>query len=158
MSCPRAGTMFAEYIRLLVSRLGLPSEYDYWLAEYSPNIPLKSITTSDGKLTLSTESNFKEEVRCRCRFSAEVQCMHFLGFDEKLYIGFSVLESKRWYLLSLSLSHSISQFTLSLSWNWMKSIGQHSLNISQMIFYPLDQNLARGENSEQKKAGFRWWC
>ena len=38
--------MFAEYIRLLVSRLGLPSEYDYWLAEYSPNIPLKSITTS----------------------------------------------------------------------------------------------------------------
>ena len=28
------------------SRLGLPSEYDYWLAEYSPIIPQKSITTS----------------------------------------------------------------------------------------------------------------
>ena len=28
-----------------MSRLGLPSEYDYWLREYSPNIPLKSITT-----------------------------------------------------------------------------------------------------------------
>ena len=24
-------SMFAEYIRLTVSRLGLPSEYDYWL-------------------------------------------------------------------------------------------------------------------------------
>ena len=34
----------SEYIRLLVSRLGLPSEYDYWLREYSLNIPLKSIT------------------------------------------------------------------------------------------------------------------
>ena len=29
-----------------MSRLGLPSEYDYWLAEYSPNIPQKSITTN----------------------------------------------------------------------------------------------------------------
>ena len=29
-----------------MSRLGLPSEYDYWLAEYSPIIPQKSITTS----------------------------------------------------------------------------------------------------------------
>ena len=36
----------SEYIRILVSSLGLPSEYDYWLREYSPNIPLKSITTS----------------------------------------------------------------------------------------------------------------
>ena len=36
--------MFAEYIRLIVSRLGLPSEYDYWLAEYSPIIPQESIT------------------------------------------------------------------------------------------------------------------
>ena len=26
--------------------MGLPSEYDYWLREYSPNIPLKSITTN----------------------------------------------------------------------------------------------------------------
>ena len=30
-----------------MSRLGLPSEYDYWLVEYSPIIPQKSITTSD---------------------------------------------------------------------------------------------------------------
>ena len=37
----------SDYIRILVSSLGLPSEYDYWLREYSPNIPLKSITTSD---------------------------------------------------------------------------------------------------------------
>ena len=29
-----------------MSRLGLPSEYDYWLAEYSPIIPQKSITTN----------------------------------------------------------------------------------------------------------------
>ena len=29
-----------------MSRLGLPSEYDYWLREYSLNIPLKSITTN----------------------------------------------------------------------------------------------------------------
>ena len=36
----------SEYIRLIVSRLGLPSEYDYWLREYSLNIPQKSITTS----------------------------------------------------------------------------------------------------------------
>ena len=35
----------SEYIQLLVSRLGLPSEYDYWLREYSLNTPLKSITT-----------------------------------------------------------------------------------------------------------------
>ena len=27
-------------------RLGVPSEYDYWLREYSLNIPQKSITTS----------------------------------------------------------------------------------------------------------------
>ena len=38
--------MFAEYIRLIVSGLGLPSEYDYWLAEYSPIIPQKSIITN----------------------------------------------------------------------------------------------------------------
>ena len=36
----------SEYIQLIMSRLGLPSEYDYWLAEYSPIIPQKSITTS----------------------------------------------------------------------------------------------------------------
>ena len=36
----------SEYIRILVSSLGLPSEYDYWLREYSPNIPLKSTTTT----------------------------------------------------------------------------------------------------------------
>ena len=30
----------------LVSRLGLPSKYDYWLAEYSPIIPQNSTTTS----------------------------------------------------------------------------------------------------------------
>ena len=36
-----------EYIRLILSRLGLPSEYDYWLAEYSPIIPQKSITTNN---------------------------------------------------------------------------------------------------------------
>ena len=35
-----------KFIRLIVSRLGLASEYDYWLAEYSPIIPQKSITTS----------------------------------------------------------------------------------------------------------------
>ena len=29
-----------------MSRLGLPSEYDYWLREYSLNNPLKSITTT----------------------------------------------------------------------------------------------------------------
>ena len=29
-----------------MSRLGLPKEYDYWLAEYSPIIPQKSITTN----------------------------------------------------------------------------------------------------------------
>ena len=34
-----------KFIRLIVSRLGLASEYDYWLAEYSPIIG-KSITTS----------------------------------------------------------------------------------------------------------------
>ena len=45
MSSSWAGTMFPEYIRLIVSRLGLPSEYDYWLAEHSPIIPQKSITT-----------------------------------------------------------------------------------------------------------------
>ena len=28
-----------------MSRLGLPSEYDYWLSEYSPIIPQKSNTT-----------------------------------------------------------------------------------------------------------------
>ena len=39
----------SEYIRILVSSLGLPSEYDYWLREYSPNIPLKSITTSNNR-------------------------------------------------------------------------------------------------------------
>ena len=38
--------MFAEYIRLIVSGLGLPSEYNYWLSEYSPIIPQKSITTN----------------------------------------------------------------------------------------------------------------
>ena len=37
----------SKYIRLIVSRLGLPSEYDYWLAEYSPIIPQKSITTNN---------------------------------------------------------------------------------------------------------------
>ena len=40
--------MFAErskYIRLIVSWLGLPREYDYWFAEYLPIIPQKSITT-----------------------------------------------------------------------------------------------------------------
>ena len=31
---------------LIVSRLGLLSKYDYWLAEYSLIIPQKSITTS----------------------------------------------------------------------------------------------------------------
>ena len=36
--------MFPEYIRLIVSRLGLPSDYDYWLAEHSPIIPQESIT------------------------------------------------------------------------------------------------------------------
>ena len=35
-----------EYIQLILSRLGLPSEYDYWLAEYSPIIPQKRITTT----------------------------------------------------------------------------------------------------------------
>ena len=35
--------MFAEYIRLILSGLGLPSEYNYWLAEYSPQ---KSIPTN----------------------------------------------------------------------------------------------------------------
>ena len=49
-------SMFAEYIRLTVSRLGLPSEYDYWLAEYSPIIPQKSITTSN--FTLKAEAIF----------------------------------------------------------------------------------------------------
>ena len=29
-----------------MSRLGLSSEYDNWLAEYSPIIPQKSITTN----------------------------------------------------------------------------------------------------------------
>ena len=29
----------SEYIRLIVNRLGLPSEYDYWLAEYLLIIP-----------------------------------------------------------------------------------------------------------------------
>ena len=35
----------SEYIRLIMSRLGLPSKYDYWLVEYLPIIPQKSITT-----------------------------------------------------------------------------------------------------------------
>ena len=30
-----------------MSRLSLPSGYDYWLAEYSAIIPQKSITTTD---------------------------------------------------------------------------------------------------------------
>ena len=29
----------SEYIQLIASRLGLPSEYNYWLAEYSTIIP-----------------------------------------------------------------------------------------------------------------------
>ena len=33
-------------IRLIVSRLGLLCEYDYWLVEYSPIIPQKSISTN----------------------------------------------------------------------------------------------------------------
>ena len=41
----------SEYIRLIMSRLSLPSGYDYWLAEYSAIIPQKSITTT---------------VQCRC--------------------------------------------------------------------------------------------
>ena len=36
----------SEYIRLIVNRLGLPSEYNYCLIEYSPIIPQKSITTT----------------------------------------------------------------------------------------------------------------
>ena len=35
----------SEYVRLIVSKLGLLSEYNYWLAEYSPIIQQKSITT-----------------------------------------------------------------------------------------------------------------
>ena len=35
----------SEYIGLIVSRLGLPGEYDYWPAEYSPNFSQKSNTT-----------------------------------------------------------------------------------------------------------------
>ena len=46
----------SEYIRILVSSLGLPSEYDYWLREYSPNIPLKSITTNLHPLTIEVEA------------------------------------------------------------------------------------------------------
>ena len=33
-------------IRLIMSRLGLLCEYDYWLVEYSPIIPQKSISTN----------------------------------------------------------------------------------------------------------------
>ena len=36
----------SEYIRSIVSRLVLPSEYDCWLADYSQIIPQKSITTN----------------------------------------------------------------------------------------------------------------
>ena len=64
MSCPWAGTMFAEYIRLLVSRLGLPSEYDYWLAEYSPIIPQKSITTNMHISTCPIQSTLTSHCHC----------------------------------------------------------------------------------------------
>ena len=37
----------SEYILLIVSRLGPPSVYDYWLAGYSLIISQKSITTSE---------------------------------------------------------------------------------------------------------------
>ena len=43
---PKKNRFFFWQPPLIVSRLGLPSEYDYWLAEYSPIIPQKSITTS----------------------------------------------------------------------------------------------------------------
>ena len=49
MSCSWARFMFAEYIRLIVSRLGLLSEYDYWLAEYSP------IITTNGHCPLDSD-------------------------------------------------------------------------------------------------------
>ena len=57
--------MFAEYIRLLVSRLGLPSEYDYWLREYSLNIPLKSITTNINTLCYSTQVFKTKHKQCQ---------------------------------------------------------------------------------------------
>ena len=40
-----------------MSRLGLPSKYDYWLAEYSPIIPQKSITTAGHDLVDVSELN-----------------------------------------------------------------------------------------------------
>ena len=43
--------MFAEYIRLIVSRLDLLSEYDYWLAEYSPIITTDGHCPSDSDIT-----------------------------------------------------------------------------------------------------------
>ena len=44
------------YIWIIVSRLGLPSEYDYLLAEYSPIIPQKSITTNVNTVKMSFEN------------------------------------------------------------------------------------------------------
>ena len=49
-SIPKRLNRFLEnnlFWDILVSRLGLLSEYDYWLVEFSPTIPQKSITTNN---------------------------------------------------------------------------------------------------------------
>ena len=56
----------SEYIGLIVSRLGLPGEYDYWPAEYSPNFSQKSITTAVvDTLTLNCREWFGERLERR---------------------------------------------------------------------------------------------
>ena len=90
MRCSWAGTMFAEYIRLIVSRLGLPSKYDYWLAEDSPIIPQKNITTNSYPNVSSLPGS--KIMRMLPKGIQRVEIVNQIGASFWWYVGYDGLD------------------------------------------------------------------